>query len=116
MLPYAVCLSVSLALSLSWVLRMFPPMWYYLVTVQGVSSIVLTAMTVQYLGAPPRRPYIDALRYPRLGSRVRHLPEISPANAKGNLLQLERAISGVMRKARQYLAVPFRSAKRRLKK
>jgi len=45
--------------------------------VQGASGIILTAATMQYLGAPPRRPYADVLRYPRLGSRIRHLPKVS---------------------------------------
>jgi hypothetical protein len=31
---------------------------------------------MQYLGTPPRRPYVDVLRYPRLGSRIRHLGKI----------------------------------------
>jgi len=79
-LPYLVYLAVSPAVSLSWVLRLFPPIWYYLITVQGISAIVLSAATLQYLGPPPRRPYVDVLRYPRLGSRIRHLgkaPEVA---------------------------------------
>jgi hypothetical protein len=64
--------------SLSWTLRIFPLVWYYLIIVQGISGIVLTAATMQYLGTPPRRPYVDVLRYPRLGSRVRHLPKVLP--------------------------------------
>jgi hypothetical protein len=76
-LPYVVCLLVSAGVSLSWTLRVFPLVWYCLIIVQGVSGIVLTAATVQYLGAPPRRPFVDMLRYPRLGSRIRHLPKVS---------------------------------------
>jgi len=75
-LPYVGYLGVSLAVSLSWVLRVFPPIWYYLIIVQGVSAIVLTAAALQYLGPTPRRPFVDALSYPRLGSRIRHLGEI----------------------------------------
>jgi hypothetical protein len=75
-LPYLVYLAVSSAVSLSWVLRLFPPIWYYLIIVQGVSAIVLTAGTLQYCGPPPRRPYVDVLRYPRLGSRIRHLGKV----------------------------------------
>ena len=71
-------LSVSAGLSLSWTLRIFPLLWYYLVIVQGIAGIVLTAATMQYLGPPPRRPYVDVLRYPRLGSRIRHLPKMRP--------------------------------------
>ena len=66
----------SMAMSLSWSLRLFPPLWYYLVIAQGISAIILAAATMQYLGVPPRRPYVDALRYPRLGSRIRHLGEV----------------------------------------
>jgi len=75
-LPYLVYLGASLAVSLSWVLRIFPPIWYYLIIVQGVSAIVLTAAALQYIGPPSRRPYVDALRYPRLGSRIRHLGKV----------------------------------------
>ena len=75
-LPYAVFLSVSLVLSLSWLLRTFPLLWYYLVMVQGVAGIALSAAAVRYFGSPPRRPYVDVLTYPRLGSRLRHLPKL----------------------------------------
>jgi hypothetical protein len=75
-LPYAVFLSVSLVLSLSWLLRAFPLLWYYLVIVQGVAGIVLTAAAVRYFGSPPRRPYVDVLTYPRLGSRLRNLAKL----------------------------------------
>src|ERR1035438_10104730 len=64
-LPYLVYLVVSLAVSLSWVLKLLPPLWYYLIIVQGVSAIVLTAATLQYLGPPPRRPYVDVLKIGR---------------------------------------------------
>jgi hypothetical protein len=77
-LPYVVCLSLSVGVSLSWTLRVFPQHWYLLIVVQGISGIILTAATMQYLGAPPRRPYADVLRYPRLGSRVRQLPRARP--------------------------------------
>jgi len=80
-LPYLGYFAVGLAVSLSWVLRLFPPIWYYLIIVQDVSAIVLTAATLQYLGPPPRRPYVDVLRYPRLGSRIRHLGKI-PEDAR----------------------------------
>jgi hypothetical protein len=75
-LPYAVFLSVTLVLSLSWLLRAFPLLWYYLVIVQGVAGIVLSAAAVRYLGSPPRRPYVDVLTYHRLGSRLRHLAKL----------------------------------------
>ena len=64
-------------MSLSWTLAIFPQHWYFLIVVQGTSGIILTAATMQYLGTPPRRPYADVLRYPRLGSRIRHLPKVS---------------------------------------
>jgi hypothetical protein len=67
-LPYVVVLAFSATVSLSWVLKLFPPLWYYLVIVQGMSAIVLTAATMQYLGPPPRRPYVDVLLFPRLAS------------------------------------------------
>ena len=66
-LPYVVFVSVSLALSLSWALRAFSLLWYHLVIVQGIAGIVLTAATMRYLGSPPRRPYVDVLRYPGSG-------------------------------------------------
>ncbi len=71
-----VLLTISAAVSLSWVFGVFPPFYYYLIIVQGVSAVVLTAATMHYLGPPPRRPYVDVLRYPRLGSRVRHLGKV----------------------------------------
>jgi len=76
-LLYVVYLSLSAGVSLSWTLGIFPNLWYFLVVVQGTSGIILTAATMQYLGTPPRRPYADILRYPRLGSRIRHLPKVS---------------------------------------
>jgi hypothetical protein len=75
-LPFVVYLSISAGVSLSWTFRVFPLVWYYLVIVQGISGIVLTAATMKYLGTPPSRPYVDVLRYPRLGSRIRHLGKI----------------------------------------
>jgi hypothetical protein len=80
LLPYFVNLAVSIGVSLSWVLGIFPLVWYYLIIVQGISGIILTAATMQYLGPPPRRPYVDVLRYPRLGSRIRHLRKVPPLN------------------------------------
>jgi hypothetical protein len=73
-LRYVVYLSLSAGVSLSWTFTIFPQQWYFLIAVQGTSGIILTAATMQYLGVPPRRPYADVLRYPRLGSRIRHLP------------------------------------------
>jgi hypothetical protein len=81
-LPFVVYLSISAGVSLSWILRLFPLVWYYLIIVQGVSGIVLTAATMQYLGTPPRRPYVDVLRYPRLESRIKHLPKVSSLERK----------------------------------
>jgi hypothetical protein len=81
-LPYVLYLSISAGVSLSWILRAFPPFLYYLIIVQGISGIVLTAATMQYLGNPPRRPFVDVLRYPRLGSRIRHLPKLSSLKEK----------------------------------
>jgi len=74
--PLVVYLSISGVVSLSWALGAFPAVWYYLVVVQGLSGMLLTAATMQYLGTSPRRPYVDVLRYPRLGSRIRHLPRV----------------------------------------
>jgi hypothetical protein len=76
-IPYVLYVLVSAGVSLSWILRAFPPVSYYLIIVQGISGIVLTVATMQYLGNPPRRPFVDVLRYPRLGSRLRHLPKPS---------------------------------------
>ena len=75
-LPYAVFLSVSVLLSLSWTLRAFPLLWYYLVVVQGIAGIVISAGAMRYFGSPPRRQYVDVLTYPRLGSRLRHLAKL----------------------------------------
>jgi len=77
MLHYVAYLSLSAGVSLSWTLGVFPQHWYFLIVVQGTSGIILTAATMQCLGTPPRRPYADVLRYPRLGSRIRHLPRVS---------------------------------------
>jgi hypothetical protein len=80
LLPHVVYFSVSTGVSISWVLRIFPPVWCYLIMVQGISGIILTAATMQYLGPSPRRPYVDVLRYPRLGSRIRHLRKVPLSN------------------------------------
>jgi hypothetical protein len=75
-LPYAVFLAVSSLVSLTWTLRAFPLLWYYLVIVQGISGIVLSAVAMRHFGSPPRRSYVDVLTYPRLGSRVRHIAKL----------------------------------------
>jgi len=77
-------LSLSAGVSLSWTLSIFLQHWYFLIVVQGTSGIILTAATMQYLGTPPRRPYADVLRYPRLGSRIRHLTKVSSLEQKAN--------------------------------
>jgi len=71
--PYALYLVFAAVISLSWVVPPFPRQWYFLLIVQGTSGLVLTMATVRHLGPPPRKPYVDVLRYPRLGSRIRHL-------------------------------------------
>lgn len=71
-LPYFAYLGLAVGLSLSWALPWFPSPWYYLVAIQAASGLVLTMATVSLLGRPPRKSYVDVLRYPRLGSRVRH--------------------------------------------
>jgi hypothetical protein len=71
--PYAPYLIFAAAISLSWLVPAFPRQWYFLLIAQGTSGLVLTMATVKHLGPPPRKPYVDVLRYPRLGSRIRHL-------------------------------------------
>ena len=84
-LPYVIYLVVSLGLSLSYAVRGFPHLWYCLPIVQGISAISLTAATVQYLGSPPRRAYVDVLRFPRIGSRIRHLRKIPSTKHADNV-------------------------------
>jgi len=103
LIPYVACIAASSMVSVSWILRIFPPTWYYLVITQGIAAIVLTAATMRYLGTPPRRPYVDALRYPRLGSRIRHLAELPAAKQrpkptpKTRRLKLPRWLKGLRR-------------------
>lgn len=47
--------------------------WYYLVACQVASALGLFFVLVSQIGPIPSRPYADTLRYPRLGTRVRHL-------------------------------------------
>ena len=75
-MPLLIVAIASTAMSLSWNLRLFPPLWYYLIIAQGISAIILTAATMQYAGVPPRRPFVDVLTYPRLGSRISHLGKV----------------------------------------
>ena len=75
-LSYVALFAVSAVVSLSWTFGLFPPFYCYLIIVQGISAIILAASTIQYLGQPPRRPYVDVLRYPRPGSRIRHLGKV----------------------------------------
>jgi len=82
-LPHLVLFAIAAAVSLSWTFHLFPPSYYYLIIVQGISAIILTASAMRYLGQPPRRPYVDVLRYPRLGSRTRHLGNV-PADKREN--------------------------------
>lgn len=88
---YAVFLAVSLFLSVSWALRAFPLLWYYLVIVQGIAGIVLSATAIRYFGSPPRRPYVDTLRYPRLGSRIRHLAKLPKEKRGGQSTEKEES-------------------------
>lgn len=76
-LLYIACSVGAAGVSLSWLVKTFPLFWYDLVLVQVVSGLILAAATMRYLGQPPRRPFVDVLRYPRLGSRIRHLPKVS---------------------------------------
>jgi len=76
--PFAPYLVLAATISLSWLVPAFPRQWYFLLIAQGTSGLVLTMATVRHLGPPPRKPYVDVLRYPRLGSRIRHL-ESTPA-------------------------------------
>ncbi len=116
-LPYLVFLSVSLGLSLSWALRLFPLLWYYLVILQGIAGIILTAATMRYLGPPPRRPYVDVLRYPRLGSRLRHLPQMLSTEANNKKLpKQDRKKASRLAKAKRFIIAPFRWLRRRLKR
>jgi hypothetical protein len=78
-LPYAAYLIVAVALSLSWAVPGFPPDWYFLLAAQAASGLALTMATVKHFGRPPRRSYVDVLRYPRLGSRLRHIQDPTPA-------------------------------------
>ena len=77
-LPYVAYLLVASVLSLSWAIPAFPQDWYYLLAAQAASGLVLAMATVRHLGTPPRRPFVDVLRYPRLGSRLRHLQNPDP--------------------------------------
>ena len=117
-LPFVIYLSISAGVSLSWTLRLFPLVWYYLIIVQGISGIVLTAATMQYLGTPPRRPYVDVLRYPRLGSRVRHLPKALPVKPADDrkLPEPEEKKTPKLTRAKRHIIVLFRSIKRRLRR
>ena len=121
-LPYLVLLAISAAVSLSWIFRVFPAFYYYLIIVQGISGIVLTAATMQHLGTPPRRPYVDVLRYPRLGSRVRHLPKVLPMKPADDrkLPKPEKKktpkMMMMMMMAKRYIIAPFRRIKRRLRR
>ncbi len=75
-IPFVACLLASAVASLSWTLRAFPLVWYYLLLAQAMSGLILFAATFWYLGPLPSRPYADALAYPRLGSRIRHLAKV----------------------------------------
>ena len=115
--PYVVLLPVSLALSLSWALRVFSPLWYHLIIAQGIAGIVLTASAVRYLGSPPRRSYVDVLRYPRLGSRLRHLPEMLAVNPQiKKLPEQGREKTSKLTKVRRSIIAPFQRLRRRLKR
>jgi hypothetical protein len=93
-LPYAVFLSASLVLSLSWLLRAFPLLWYCLVIVQGVAGLILSAAAVRYFGPAPRRPYVDVLTYPRLGSRLRHLARLPKEKRKTRPAAIQESQQG----------------------
>ncbi len=78
-LPYAAYLVAAAALSLAWAIPGFPHDWYFLLAAQAASGLVLTTATIKHLGRPPRRSFVDVLRYPRLASRVRHIQDPAPA-------------------------------------
>jgi len=83
LLPLLIVAIASTTTSLIWSLRLLPPLWYSLIIAQGISAIILTAATMQYLGVPPRRPFVDVLRYPRLSSRIRHLGKVPEETRPG---------------------------------
>ncbi len=117
-LPCVIYLSISAGVSLSWTFRIFPLVWYSLIIVQGVSGIVLTAATMQYLGTPPRRPYVDVLRYPRLGSRIRHLTMVLPVKPADDrkLPEPQEKKTPKITRAKRHIIALFRSIKRRLRR
>ena len=80
-LPYAAYVVVASAVSLSWLIPVFPRDWYFLLAAQAASGMVLTMATIKHLGRPPRRSFVDVLRYPRLGSRIRHIQDPAPATS-----------------------------------
>jgi hypothetical protein len=85
-LPILAYLLAAASLSLAWIIPVFPTTWYFLVAAQVASGLVLTMGTVWHLGPPPRRPYADMLRYPRLGSRIRHIQDPpQPQRGEGRL-------------------------------
>ncbi len=74
---YIISISVSALVSLLWLFRPFNGSVLSLLLIQEISSIILfVGVVARFLGSRPRRPYADALRYPRLGSRVRHLFDV----------------------------------------
>ena len=70
--------SASFGLSVACTLHYLPSPWYLPVLIQAAAGIVMTAVTVRHVGAPPGRYYKDFLAYPRLGSRISHLAKLTP--------------------------------------
>lgn len=71
--PYFIAVTAAAAVSLLWMVRFVPLVWYYIMILQVASALILFFVLVRRIGPPPRRPYRDSLPYPRLGTRIRHL-------------------------------------------
>jgi hypothetical protein len=85
--------SASFGLSVACTLHLLPSAGYFLVLIQAVAGIVMTAVTVRHVGPPPGRYYKDFLAYPRLGSRIAHLARLTPLAVINSAPKLEKKSS-----------------------
>jgi hypothetical protein len=71
--PVILATIAAILVSAFWLVPFFPQPWYYQLLLQVISALILFFALVSRIGRLPSKPYSDALPYPRLGSRIRHL-------------------------------------------
>ena len=82
----------ALPVSLLWLTPIASWVWYYLALLQVASALFLFLGLANRIGRFPAKPYSDTFPYPRLGSRIRHLP----TEGRGRSAQQKAAVNATV--------------------